>query len=244
MVFSDTTTKLGIIQACEQKCGITDAGISGNAQLLKEFTGRVNKWNRKVWHIIFTSYGGWQYDDANQSDLPFASATLTADQTTYALPTGSLTVRGIEVKDEGDVWYPLTPVTEEQIREYQALGEFYKTSSRPLYYQLVGQTIRIFPASNYTQSSSLKVSFDRGSVAFASTDTTATPGFAGEYHDILPLGASLEYLSEKRPNDATTSLIRAEIQEYEAKIKQFYTTKFLAMFPPRIRVRDVLRDAI
>lgn len=244
MVFSDTSTKLGIIQACEQRCSITDAGISGNTQLLKEFTARVNKWNRKVWHMIFTSYGGWQYDDANQTDLPFASATLTADQTTYALPSSSLTVRGIEIKDEGDVWYPLTPLTEERIREYEAMGEFQKTSSRPLYYQLVGQTVRVFPASNYTQSASFKVSFDRGSVAFASTDTTTAPGFAGEYHDILPLGASLDYLTEKRPNDSTTALIRAEIQEYEAKIKQFYTMKFSQMFPPRIRVRDVLRDYV
>lgn len=197
-----------------------------------------------MWHIIFTSYGGWQYDDANQTDLPFASATLTADQVSYALPTGSLTVRGIEIKDGGNVWYPLTPITEEQIREYQAMGEFYNTSSKPLFYQLVGETARIFPASNYTQNASIKVSFDRGSVAFASSDTTKAPGFAGEYHDILPLGASYDYLVEKRPNDTTTARIQGELQEYEQKIKQFYNMKFLQFFPPRIRVRDVVRDYI
>jgi hypothetical protein len=244
MQFSDTSAKLGIIQACERYCNLGDAGISGVSQLLKEFTAHVNQWNRKVWHMIFMAYGGWQYEDANQTDLPAASATLTSGQTTYALPTGSLSVRGIEVKDQGGVWVALKPVTEERIRDVSSMGEFYKTSGQPLFYQVVGQTVRLFPAANYTQASSFKVFFDRGSVAFASTDTTATPGFVSEYHDILPIGASIEFLKIKVPDSSTLALLRADAQEYEKKITDYYSLKFQEMFPPRITVRDQVSQSM
>lgn len=243
MVFSDTTNKLGIIQACERYTALGDATISGTTQTLKEFTAHVNQHSRKVWHMIFMAYGGWQYDDGNQSDLPAATATLTSGQTSYALPTGALTIRGIEVKDTGNVWHQLKPITEEMIGEFGGMGEFFKTSGVPLYYQLVGQSIRVYPASNWTQASSWKVFFDRGSVAFANTDTTATPGFASEYHDILPIGASIEWLKINQPESTKLQVLRVDYAEYETKIKQFYTMRFQQMFPPRIRVRDALADA-
>lgn len=188
------------------------------------------------------AYGGWQYDDSNQTDLPFASTTLTADQTTYALPTGALGVRGIEVKNTGSVWSSLLPITEEMIRERQAMGQFFSTSGTPQYYQLVGQTVRLFPASNYTQSASFKVSFDRGSVAFASTDTTTTPGFASEYHDIIPIGASIEWLKIKEPNSGTLANLRSDYAQLEKNLKDYYAYKFEQMFPPGLRVRDAVRD--
>lgn len=210
--------------------------------MLKEFTAHVNEIQSRVWHMIFTSYGGWQYDDGNQTNLPAASDTISANQTSYALPSSALTVRGVEVKDEGGTWRQLTPITEELIRDVEAMGEFLKTPSQPMYYQLVGESVRIFPAANYTQASSFKVFFDRASVAFESTDTTDTPGFASEYHGILPIGASLEYLKIKKPGDATLAHLLRDFQEYERKIKQFYSMRWSQMFPPRIRVMDIIRQ--
>lgn len=242
MQFSDTSTKTGIIQACERYTKLGDAGISGNTLYIKEFTALVNQIGRKVWAIIFESYGGWQYEDGNQTDLPASVTTLTADQTTYAMPSGSLSVRGIEVKNTGGVWSRLFPITEEEIRDRQAMGEFFKTSGTPLYYQMIGQTIRIFPASNWTQSSSFKVFYDRGSVAFVSTDTTATPGFISEFHDILSVGASLQYLIPNQPESPTVNLLRFEYADYEKKLKTYYTQKFAQMFPPRMTVRDSVRE--
>lgn len=244
MVFSDTTNKLGILQACERYTRLGDAGITGDAQLLLEFTAHCNKASREIWHNIFMAYGGWQYDDSNQTDLPASTDTLTSGQTSYALPSGALTVRGIEVKDTGGIWNALEPITEEMIRERQAMGEFFKVSGVPLYYQMVGQTVRMYPASNWTQASSFKVFYDRGSVAFASTDTTKTPGFVSEYHDIIPIMASLEYLKYMKPEDPTMVVLSNDKKEYEAKIERFYSEKFRQMFPPSIRVRDVLREYV
>lgn len=244
LVFSNTTTKGGIIQSCERFTGLGDTGISGNATYLKDFTAHINEINSRVWHMIFTSYGGWQYDDGNQTDLPAASDTLTSGQTSYALPSSALTVRGVEVKDEGGIWTQLKPLTEEMIRDRQSMGEFFKTSGSPEYYQLVGNTVRIYPASNYTQASSFKVFFDRASVAFASTATTETAGFASEYHGILPIGASIQYLIYKKPDSAVLAQLRADFAVYEKNIKQFYQERFRAMFPPRIRTADIIREYV
>jgi len=242
MQFSDTTNKLGIIQSCERYMRLGDAGISGNAQLLLEFTAHINQVNRETWALIFDAYGGWQYDDSNQTDLPAAVDTITADQVSYALPTGALTIRGIEVKDEGGVWHQLKPITEEQIRDSQAMGEFYKTSGQPLFYQVVGDTVRVFPASDYTQASSFKVFFDRGSVAFASTDTTKAPGFYSEFHSVIPIGASLERLKIEEPDNSQVQWLDARYKEYQRDIVKFYGKRLSQLFPPRVTVRDAVRE--
>lgn len=241
MNFSVTTTeKSGILQACERYTSLGVAGITGDTALLAEFTNYVNEESRKAWHIIFDAYGGWQYDDSQQTDLPAAVDTLTADQTSYALPSEALTVRGVEIKNTGGVWTQLGAVTEEQIRERQPMGEFFKTSSIPQFYQLVGDSVRIYPASNYTQASSFKVFFDRGSVAFTTTDTTDAPGFASEYHDIIPIGASLTWQEVKHPNDATTIMLRNKYEERKASLRDFYQRRWMDKNPARIRVRDAM----
>ena len=221
-----------------------DAGISGDAQLLKEFTAHVNQINSLVWHWIFMSYGGWEYDDSNQSDLPIATAGLTADQQTYALPSTALTVRGIEIKDASGVWSEMHPVNEEQIRDLEAVAEFNNDSGIPKYYQLLGSTIKFFPPPNYTQASSLKVYFDRGSVAFASTDEAKTPGFASEYHNAVPVGASLEALSIEQPDNTQVQWLAKRFAEYEVNIKNYYSRKFQQMFPPKFTVRDQMRQYV
>jgi hypothetical protein len=238
MVYSDTSTKLGILQECERKCNLGDTGITGTASVLATFTAYCNEASRQVWHWIFTSCGGWQYDDSNQTDLPAATATLTDSQNTYALPSTALTVQSISIKNESGDWYDLKPLTEEIIRSTgNSVEEFFETDGAPLYYTLVGNTIRLFPASNYTQADSLRVCFERGSVAFASTDTTKTPGFASEYHGVIPLLASIMWLKVKTPQDATLQMFRADAMEFEQRIKEFYSKRFKDMSPLVLRAK-------
>jgi hypothetical protein len=237
MVYSDTSTKLGILQECERKCNLGDTGITGTASVLATFTAYCNEASRQVWHWIFTSCGGWQYDDSNQTDLPAATATLTDSQNTYALPSTALTVQSVSIKTEAGDWYDLNPLTEEQIRTQDSVENFESTDGAPLYYTLVGNTIRLFPASNYTQAASLRVCFERGSVAFASSDTTKTPGFASEYHGVIPLLASIEYLKVKLPGDSSLGLFLRDAQEFEQRIKVFYSKRFKDMSPLVLRAR-------
>lgn len=202
----------------------------------------INKCLKDIWTWIFASYGGWQYDDSNQTDLPSATTTITADQTAYALPTTAIAVKGIEVKNTGSVWMRLFPITDEQIRDKMAVGEFYKTSATPLYYQQVGTTIKIFPASNWTQASSFKVFFDRDAVTIASTATSTTPGFATPFHEAVSVGAAMIYA--KRKGLPQLNALIMDWQDYEKRIKSFYVQRYEQMFPPRATVRDAAKEAM
>lgn len=225
MVFNNTTDLNGAIQFCELRTGLGNGGISGNATLLKQFTTLINEGSSKVWHIIFAMRGGWKYDDANNTDLPQASQSLTAGISKYALPTDALTVNRIEVLDANGIYQKLEPIRIEGIDG--AVDEFLKTDGLPRYYRLIGNTIEVFPAPSATAvtlTSGIKVYFDRGSVAFVSTDTTKTFGFASEYHDIPPRKAVIEWMKIFKPespslgqfiSDDITRV--AQLEEYEAR---------------------------
>lgn len=208
---------------------------------LKSKTRAVNKANHIIWTEIFDAYGGIQFDDSNQTDLPRATANLVSGQKTYAMPASALTVRGIEIQlSSGGVWQKLTPLTYEQIQDRQAIAQFYSTASTPLFYTVLGDTIELFPAPNYTVTSGFKVYFDRGSVDFASTDTSKVPGFASDFHDALAVSAALEYA--KRQNLPQAVALERDWNDYRSRIKRYYSMRFHQMFPPRINVRDAVRE--
>ena len=158
---------------------------------LNAMTRRANLAMSMIWHAIFRSYGGWQYDDTNQTNLPSSADALTANQTTYSLPTEALTVKGVSVKSS-DNWTDLKPLNAEQIKDSQALDEFEKTAGTPNSYRLVGRSVIIYPASDTTVTGGFKVYFDRAGVAFTPSDTTAEPGFASEYHGAVPVFMALK----------------------------------------------------
>lgn len=224
MEFSNTTTREGIIQWCEKYTGIGNGNISGDSDLLLDFTAYINGAMRDIWHIIHYASGNWKYDDGNQTDLPQATAALVDGQAKYALPTDALTVERLEFKDESGTWTVLRPITQKEIGV--AVDEFLDADGNPHYYRLLDDTIELFPAPNYSQSASLKVYYARGSVSFQSADTTDSPGFASEYHDYVPMEASLKWLRINLPSDTRTTQLEAQKQVKEDKIRQHYGRRF------------------
>lgn len=209
---------------------------------LKAITRAINKWGKTVWCWIFEAYGGWLYDDSNNTtDFPAATTTLTASQADYSVPSTALFIRGVEIKTSGGTWYPLKPLTEEQIRDHTiAEAEFMKTPAQPQYYTPYANSIKIYPPANYTQAASLRVSFARGSTQFASTDTTKTPGFISEFHEVLAVGGSYEFAKRKGLSNKNDLL--ADLQSYEKRIKDYYSQRYAELFPSRVTVRDYVAE--
>lgn len=224
MVYSNTTNKNGIIQRTEDLINQDDAYISDNATRLKVFTAYANEELSRVWHIIFDNSGNWSFDDNNQDDLPVASADLVADQDRYAIPTGALAIKRVEALDESDNESILYPKNLSDIKI--AVEEFLDASGIPKYYLLENGSIRVFPASNYAKTNGLKVYYDRGMVSFATDDTTQTPGFASPYHEVIPLGMAIKWLSIKTPESNNLPLYRDRYQRMIEDIKVFYRKRF------------------
>lgn len=216
-------------------------GMDNNVYNLQAKTRDMNRANRAIWTWIHEAYGGWQYDDKNNtSDFPTAKADLVANQVDYSIPTEANTVIGVEIKNQSGVWGKLKQLTVEQIQDRQAEAEFMDVPSQPQYYRLMGNSVKIYPASNYAQTASIRVLYDRETNSFVPSDTTKTPGFDSVFHEAVAIGGGAYFSSYKTiPQMAT---LQGQWLDYEKRIKEHYSSRFKQLFPPRITVRDSVRE--
>ncbi len=186
--------------------------------------------NNAVEHVealINNADDRWEFDDSNQTDLPIATATITAGQQDYSLATSHISIDRVEIKDLTGNWKKLNPIDQHDIR-FQALAEgettrngaYYSTNGTPLQYDKLANSIFLYPAPNYTQASSLKIYFTRPPVAFLVGDTTAQPGFNPLFHDLIAYWVSYEFAIANGKGNAT--MLWQTIQEKEQKIYDFY----------------------
>lgn len=250
MVFSDAGGGQGLIQDVDFRLG-TDSTEYSTADKTRNINARYSE----VWALIFDAYGGWTFMDDNISgvsgnvtpganDGPYADVAIVSGTGVYALPAGTLVVKGVQVlQPNGGTWgVPLVPLTYEEF--IQKGGDAFFTSSTgvPWAYMLQGDVIRLLPAPNYSQSASLRVFFDQDISNFAVGDTTKVPGFASPFHNLLSIGAALDYaiantLQKKAANLASLWGTRT------AQLKSFYEKRFKNKWPGKISPRrDLVRE--
>lgn len=216
-------------------------GMDNVVYSLQAKTRDMNRANRSIWTWIHEAYGGWQYDDKNNTtDFPTAKADLVASQADYSIPTEATTVIGVEIKNQGGVWERLQKITIEQIQDGSAEAEFQDTPSQPRWYRPVGNSIKIYPASNYSQSASIRVIYDRETNSFVPGDTTKTPGFDSVFHEAVAIGAGAYFSSYK--TIPQMQQLQGQWLDYEKRIKEHYSSRFKQLFPPRITVRDAVQE--
>jgi len=236
MKYSDTTNLNGVIQEFERLIDGGYASVSGDTTKLKEATALANDNSSRIWHLIFSATGNWQYDDSNFTDLPMATTDLVSGTARYALPSEALTIQRVELMDSNGEWYELKPLTKEMIG--MAVDEFLEEDAQPEYYTLVNNTIELFAAPNYNSTNGLKVYFDREISSFATSDTTKTPGFASPYHQLLPIKMAISWYGVKQPQSATLQVLKLDEQRLEAELKQYYGMRFKDLKPRISRMRE------
>lgn len=185
----------------------------------------VNNAYERVASLIMKYDGVWQWDDNNQSDLPIATTTLTANQQDYTLTTDHLAIARVEVKDENGDWRIIRPIDYSDVDE-QAMSEYYETAGDPVFYDKIGASIFLYPKPDYTQSASLKIYFQRGPALFTSAEVstgTKVPGFNSLYHDLIPLWASYNYAIANGLSNAPA--LFAEIQRKEDALEADYARR-------------------
>lgn len=208
---------------------IADATGMNKTAHIKQITRHANAASRAVWAVIFKAYGGWQYDDTNNADLPTAFADVVSGQSKYTIPDAALTIRQVSVKDESGFWRDVDPVTTEDIHSVSTEDEFQDTPGNPRYYRLVSNVIELYPATNYSQTRSIRIKFDRGSTSFSSDDTTKAPGFDSEFHDAIHIGASYMIAADKNLKNVTRK--EKQWQDIRDDIEAFYAARFVEMNP-------------
>jgi hypothetical protein len=204
---------------------------------------------KTIWSWIFEVYGGLQYDDSNQTGEPSATADATQNTRAYANPVGALSLKGVAWLDDSGNYVPLKPLTLESIQQRGfSLDSFQNTAGIPTWYLPYGNYVYIFPGSNVARTAGLKYYYDRGSVSFASTATTTTPGFASEFHEAVAYGMALQYAEVKGLSQESALRNRFENAQNKTsfmnRIKDFYARKYQELFPPKIRQMDEIKQYI
>lgn len=235
MIYSGDLDGQDVVTLCDDLANTTVVTFP-----IQEKTRAANKIMRRIWSWIFDAYGGWQYDDANNtSDFAAARTGLMINQQDYDLPTGSLTIRGVEYKPQGsDIFSPLIEITEEYLLDNNlSEASLFNGTGSPKYYRPIGSSVKLYPTPNYSQDESLRITFDRGSVTFASTDTTKQPGFASEFHEALPTGMAMDFA--RRNSMTSFEGLREDFDTYEKNIKRYYSARFLQKYPARFTTADI-----
>ena len=197
LAFSDTTNKDGIIQIIEQACGFNDGDISGNAERLALFTARVNNAQGKVMDVIFNSDGSFQWDDSNHTDYPILTANIVSGQRDYSFTEDDdgnqiITIHKVMIADESGTFHDIYPIDQQQA-PVNGLTDGLNTQGLPYRYDKTGNGIFLDPIPNYNEVGGIKIFVDREATFFTTADTTKKPGFAGIYHEYLPLQAAYTY---------------------------------------------------
>src|SRR3990167_1779199 len=160
---------------------------------------RVNTGLETLVGKIINADGTWEYDDTNYTDLPVGTGTLVEAQESYSFSSEYLQVQAIKVKDVNGNWNIVENIDQFNDISGIAIEEYFSATGLPLYYDILGDTIRLYPAPTstvVTLASGLKIHFKRTADLFTSaqvTTGTKEPGLPSPYHVLLSYFAAIPY---------------------------------------------------
>lgn len=226
MVFSDTSTKQGLIQKCELYTNLGDAAISGDATFLAQFTGLINDGFDNLMPFLLRFGSMLKWDDANNTDEPVGTFNIVSGQSDYTISQDDnsldiLNITDVKILPYAGATYFATvyEITIEDERATWAMSPAPTDVGTPFCFLKRGNTLFFFPQPNYNATGGGKIFFEREQSYFVAGDTTKKPGFPKPFHILLALYASLEWLLINKP--ANTTLITRLEKKIAVKERQF-----------------------
>lgn len=204
MVFSDTSTKQGIIEDIDFLCG-TDS----TSYTLADKTRNVNRHYYEAVIDLIKASGRFEFSDPNLGAEPTHTFNLVDAQRAYSLPTNLIRLDAVEVKDTAGNWTRLQEIDIDDM--HNTITDYESENGVPRYYDVRGGYISFFPAPDATQvttTNGAKLFYVPEVDVFTAADTTQEPGIPEPYHRILSLGASYDWLLINGPESKTSSVFR------------------------------------
>ena len=201
---------------------LCDADIT--AYPLADVARRVNAGLEEAVAEIINADGAHEWDDTNHTDLPVETFTLVEGQESYSFAEEYLKIKRMKVKDLNGNWHPLEQLDQEDIKASGiAIEELYSASGFPEYYDLMGDSFRLYPApaaASMTLASGLKVEYSRTIDFLTGSDTSQEPGIPSLFHIYLAFYAAIPYCMTYHKD--RVSLYQIKWQEGIKKIKEHF----------------------
>ena len=222
MVFSDTTTNLGIVQQARQSMRL-DSGQWATSKIVNS----VNNYLDTVAGYAIGADRRFEWDDTNHTKLPIGTTNLVANQAEYSFLTDEqgnriLTLTRIDILDSTGKWTQLKPIDQFEIDG--ALDSFYSVAAQPIYYDKINDNvIKLYPKPATSVTSGIKFYFQRSPSYFTATDTTKEPGVASTLHRGFVIAAAYDgALALGLQNLQPLGL---EMQKEEQKMKDYFLNR-------------------
>lgn len=209
MVYNDTSTRQGLLQECEDICGLGATGITSNTALLQQFTRWSNKWAKIGASIAIKAQSGWDFDDPAWTTYPSGTYPGTTDRDcVFASTEKLLKIKTVGISYDGTNYVKAQPIDTYLDVEFSSVRKdpnvddlFSRSAPR---YDPRANAIDIYPkftSAEVSAGAKVYVEFYREPKEFATSGTdTQEPGFASPYHQLISKGASYEYATLYRPD--------------------------------------------
>lgn len=200
--FSDTSTKRGLVQKYEKALGFAYGTVSGNSDLLAEFTANVNDALDDYLLIWAKTAGTWQGDDINFTNYPIITTNIVSGQRDYPFTTDGGSNRIVDVQKvliyssgTATIYEEIDPIDELKTTFSEILT--HTTQGKPYQYGKLANAIFLDPVPNYSATSGLKMIVNREGSYFTTTDTTKIPGVPAfhQYFYLKPAWIKAKQLS-------------------------------------------------
>lgn len=216
MQYSDTTNKNGLLQECEFWTNLGDGTITGDATLKAQFTSRLNRAYDAVMPLLLSYGDKMRWDDTNHTKHPIGTTNIVSGTHDYQILTDDA---GLSILNITDVMI-LESATSTEYKELRRLTLDHPDALRamspnptdtgvPWAFLEKDNTVFLFPKPNYAATNGIKFFFERIADYFTTSDTTQTPGIPAQFHQLLALYASLDWLLVFK-SEATTLITRLE----------------------------------
>lgn len=196
-----------------------NGNVFNSAYALEDRTRNINIcWDEAV-AIAYKADPSHKWDDTTNTDLPFATLNLNANQDHYTLLDSALVIHRIRIKSPNGAWITLKPKLRRELTD----SELAETGIPDKYYKM-GGVVFPSPIPNYSVAGGLEIEIQRGANHFATTDTTSSPGFNPQYHSYLSVGAALRYAKANGMPEKAAMLEKEKTAIADA-MREYYETR-------------------
>jgi hypothetical protein len=184
MQFSDSTFEQGLVEDARFL-----VGANANTYKINDLTRNLNRRWEEAKTILYLSDGRWQASEA------IYSINLVSGTQGYTIPRTHIKINRVEVITADGSAVRLQPIDKSDVTT--SIIDYENTDGTPIFYELTGQTINLYPAPNYNGTAGLKWWYQGVPDYFETTDTTAEPDIIQTLDRYLSVGAALDYATAK-----------------------------------------------
>ena len=226
MVYNNTTTKNGLLQSIEFWTNLGDGAVSGDPLLKAVFTNRLNRRLDKYLGLLGAGSRQAQIDDTNFTNQPFSLFNIVSGQHDYEFLTdedgNSISDITAVYYNSGDGFKKLDKITLDNDEAELIMSPNDDSTGTPIKYVERNNSIFLSPVPSVSIEGGGKIFYKRCPSYFTIADTNKEPGIPFQFHEMLAIGASYDWLLVNKSNAQTLiTRVEAELMKWEREFRTY-----------------------